>query len=99
MYNKKLFYIFASQPEISFNNTKEEMVSQVLGRPSMKAVIVDFDFTCNWSKLALGISCLQREDVLYISGAMDEWIPIRSGNSTSRLLGLYPWCHDKVIDK
>lgn len=49
-------------------------VREILDRPSVKAVIVDFDVNCNWSKLSLAISCLKRKDVLYITGATDEWI-------------------------
>jgi len=66
-----------------------KILKQVLDRPSVKAVIIDFDFHCNWSKIALSVSCLQREDVLYISGATDEWIIIKSGNSLHRIVGQY----------
>jgi len=53
-------------------------IKEVLDRPSVKAVIVDFDVNFNWSKLALAISCLTREDVLYITGVMDEWFPVQT---------------------
>lgn len=68
---------------------KKEVIQEVLDRPSVKAVIIDFDVDCNWSKLALAISCLKRKDVLYISGAMDEWIIVYSQNSTIQILGEY----------
>ncbi|KAH0956519.1 hypothetical protein HN011_002297 [Eciton burchellii] len=78
------------KPEVSFNDPMNKILKQVLDRPSVKAVIIDFDFHCNWSKIALSISCLQREDVLYISGATDEWIIIKSGNSLHRIVGCAP---------
>nr|XP_012219466.1 PREDICTED: phosphoglycolate phosphatase 1B, chloroplastic-like [Linepithema humile] len=53
-------------------------IKEVLDRPSVKAVIVDFDVNFNWSKLALAISCLKRKDVLYITGAMEEWFNIQT---------------------
>jgi len=74
---------------MSFNEGRDKFLREALDRPSVKAVIIDFDFNCNWLKLALGVSCLQREDVLYISGATDEWIVIKSGNSINRLIGQY----------
>jgi farnesyl diphosphate phosphatase len=52
-------------------------LKQMSDRPSVKAVIIDFDVNCNWIKLALAISCLKRKDVLYISGLTDpKWIPV-----------------------
>lgn len=42
--------------------------------PSIKAVIVDFSLYFDWPKLALAISCLKRKDVLYLTGAQDEWV-------------------------
>jgi len=53
-------------------------VKEVLDRSSVKAVIVDFDVNWNWSMLALAISCLEREDVLYIAGPTDEWFQIQA---------------------
>lgn len=58
-------------------------MNDVLDRPSVKAVIADFDVNCNWSKLALAISCLKRKDVLYITGTMDTWV------ADCRILGEY----------
>ncbi|XP_043250314.1 4-nitrophenylphosphatase-like [Colletes gigas] len=49
-------------------------VKTVLGLPSIKAVIVDFSIFFDWAKLAFAISCLKRKDVLYLTGAQDEWI-------------------------
>lgn len=53
-------------------------IKEVMDRPSVKAIIVDFDVNCNWSKLALAISCLKRKDVLYITGATEEWIQVHA---------------------
>ncbi|KAM0736235.1 Glycerol-3-phosphate phosphatase [Formica fusca] len=68
-------------------------VKSVLDRPSVKAVIYDFDSKCNWSKLALAISCLQRKDVLYIAGAMENWIHVESVPSKIRILGPGSFVH------
>ncbi|XP_012141438.2 uncharacterized protein LOC100879185 isoform X1 [Megachile rotundata] len=43
-------------------------------RPSIKAIIIDFCMFCDWSKLTFAISCLKRNDVLYLCGAQDQWI-------------------------
>ncbi|XP_071872027.1 uncharacterized protein, partial [Bombus fervidus] len=42
--------------------------------PAIKAVIIDFCFLCDWTRLALAISCLDRKDVLYICGCREEWL-------------------------
>ncbi|KAL6432095.1 hypothetical protein ACFW04_006665 [Cataglyphis niger] len=68
-------------------------VKDVLDRPSVKAVIYDFDSKCNWSKLALAISCLQRKDVLYIAGTVENWIHVESVPSKMRILGPGPLVH------
>ncbi|KOC65304.1 Phosphoglycolate phosphatase [Habropoda laboriosa] len=49
-------------------------IKAVQDRPSVKAVIVDFCVHFDWGKLAFAINCLKRKDVLYISGAQDEWV-------------------------
>ncbi|XP_011064977.1 PREDICTED: 4-nitrophenylphosphatase-like isoform X3 [Acromyrmex echinatior] len=65
------------QPNVSETNPSAT-VKEVLDRPSVKAVIVDFDVNWNWSMLALAISCLERKDVLYIAGPTDEWFQIQA---------------------
>lgn len=52
----------------------EASVMAIQDRPSVKAVIVDFSVYFDWGKLAHAISCLERKDVLYITGAQDEWV-------------------------
>ncbi|KAG7206117.1 hypothetical protein KM043_003511 [Ampulex compressa] len=49
-------------------------IRAVEDRPSIKAVIADFNVYCDWGKLAFAISCLKRKDVLYLCGALDEWV-------------------------
>lgn len=67
-------------------------VKDILDRPSIKAVILDFDSRCNWSKLALAISCLERKEVLFLSGGTEEWIYIESvNNSKVKILGVGPF--------
>lgn len=70
---KKAGFQLTEEPKVSVLNPRTT-VNDVLDRPSVKAVIADFDINCNWSKLALAISCLKREDVLFISGTMDTWV-------------------------
>ncbi|KAL0128219.1 hypothetical protein PUN28_003462 [Cardiocondyla obscurior] len=65
------------QPKV-INTDIIATLKQVLDRPSVKAVIVDFSANCNWSMLALAISCLKRKDVLYLTGATDRWLLIQS---------------------
>ncbi|XP_025987401.1 4-nitrophenylphosphatase [Solenopsis invicta] len=65
------------QPRV-FETDPVATIKEVLDRPSVKAVVFDFDITCNWSMLALAVSCLKRKDVLYITGATDEWLPVGS---------------------
>ncbi|XP_029165657.1 4-nitrophenylphosphatase-like [Nylanderia fulva] len=65
-------------------------VKDVIDRPSVKAVIHDFDTKCNWSKLALAVSCLEREDVLFLAGAVEEWIHVDAVPSKIRILGSGP---------
>ncbi|XP_018349222.1 PREDICTED: 4-nitrophenylphosphatase-like [Trachymyrmex septentrionalis] len=64
------------QPNIS-ETDPSVTVKEVLDRPSVKAVIVDFDVNWNWSMLALAISCLERKDVLYIAGPTDDWLQVQ----------------------
>lgn len=66
-----------TEPPKVFQTNIPATVKEVLDRPSVKAVIVDFDVNCNWSMLALAISCLKRKDVLYIAGATDERLLIQ----------------------
>lgn len=80
-----LNFNFLLQPQIVPSNYRTTL-KQVLDRPSVKAVITDFDVNCNWAKYALAVSCLKREDVLYITGAMDETITTYCENN---LLGEY----------
>ena len=49
-------------------------IKSVEDRPSIKAVVVDFSVAFNWAKIAFAISCLKRNDVLYLCGAQDEWV-------------------------
>ncbi|KYM83336.1 Protein kinase C-binding protein NELL1 [Atta colombica] len=65
------------QPNVS-ETDPSATIKEVLDRSSVKAVIVDFDINWNWSMLALAISCLEREDVLYIAGPTDEWFQIQA---------------------
>ncbi|KYQ60484.1 4-nitrophenylphosphatase [Trachymyrmex zeteki] len=65
------------QPNVS-ETSPSATVKEVLDRPSVKAVVVDFDINWNWSMLALAISCLQRKDVLYIAGPTDEWFQVQA---------------------
>jgi len=74
------------QPKV-FETDAAATIKQVLDRPSVKAVIVDFDVNCNWSMLALAISCLQRKDVLYITGISDDWLPV---HTQTKILGPGP---------
>ncbi|XP_033198361.2 uncharacterized protein LOC117161155 [Bombus vancouverensis nearcticus] len=55
--------------------------------PAIKAVIVDFCSSCDWTKLALAISCLSRKDVLYICGCREEWLVY---HGDKRILGSGP---------
>ncbi|XP_011635554.1 pyridoxal phosphate phosphatase-like isoform X1 [Pogonomyrmex barbatus] len=73
-----------------FQTDPSATIREVLNRLSVKAVIVDFDVNCNWSMLALAISCLKRKDVLYIAGATDEWI---QASSEIKILGPGPLIH------
>ncbi|XP_071576995.1 uncharacterized protein [Temnothorax nylanderi] len=63
------------QPKV-FQTDPAATLKQLVDRPSIKAVIVDFDVNCNYSMLALAISCLQRKDVLYITGITEEWLQV-----------------------
>ncbi|XP_076170034.1 glycerol-3-phosphate phosphatase [Ptiloglossa arizonensis] len=59
------------------NVMEEDQAATILAvqdLPSIKAVIVDFSLYFDWPKLALAISCLKRKDVLYLTGAQDEWV-------------------------
>lgn len=76
------------QPKV-YDKKPAATVKNILDRPSVKAVIYDFDTKCNWSKLALAISCLEREDVLYLTGSIEEWIHVESVPSKIRILGKY----------
>ncbi|RLU24289.1 hypothetical protein DMN91_002377 [Ooceraea biroi] len=69
---------------------REEVIKEIVDRPSIKAVIIDFDIDCNWVKLALAISCLGRKDVLYLSGATDEWAIVNVQNTVIKILGPGP---------
>ncbi|XP_076681638.1 uncharacterized protein LOC143375900 [Andrena cerasifolii] len=62
-------------------------VKSIQNSRSIKAVIVDFSLYCDWVKLAFAISCLERDDVLYLSGAQDEWVIC---SSDTKLLGPGP---------
>lgn len=46
-------------------------------RPSVKAVIYDFDANCNWIKLNQALFYIRREDVTYFVGATDESIILK----------------------
>lgn len=46
-------------------------------RPSVKAVVHDFDSNCNWIKLNQALFHLRRDDVTFITGACDESIILR----------------------
>ncbi|XP_012219465.1 chronophin-like [Linepithema humile] len=74
------------EPKAYETNAKAS-VKEVLDRPSVKAVIVDFDLHINWSKLALAISCLKRKDVLYIAGVTDEWFNVQTSPHKINILG------------
>ncbi|KZC08050.1 PREDICTED: 4-nitrophenylphosphatase-like [Dufourea novaeangliae] len=52
----------------------QAIVKAVLNVRSIKAIIVDFSLECNWAKMALAISCLKNDDVLYLTGAQDDWV-------------------------
>lgn len=67
-----------------------ETVKQVVDRPSVKAVIVDFDVNFNWAKLALAVSCLKRMEVLYLTGVMDEWFHVQTTPYKLKILGPGP---------
>lgn len=54
------------------------MIESVLDVGSTKAVIVDFSLTDGWIKLVYAITCLAKEDVLFLAGAMDTWLPCRN---------------------
>lgn len=88
IYDNKLNSIFITQPKV-YDKKIAATVKDVLDRPSVKAVIYDFDSKCNWSKLALAVSCLQRKDVLYIAGTVENWIHVESVPSKMRILGEY----------
>lgn len=79
--------LFILQPKI-FDADVAATVKQVLDRPSVKAVIFDFDVRCNWPMLTLAISCLQRKDVLYITGITDEWLLVQKVPQI-KILGRY----------
>ena len=55
--------------------------------PAIKAVIVDFCSLCDWTRLALAISCLDRKEVLYMCGCREEWL-VYHGNK--KILGSGP---------
>lgn len=46
-------------------------------RPSVKAVVYDFDSNCNWIKLNQALFYLRRDDVKFIVGSSDESIVMR----------------------
>ncbi|XP_011864984.1 PREDICTED: LOW QUALITY PROTEIN: 4-nitrophenylphosphatase-like [Vollenhovia emeryi] len=76
------------QPKVSELDTTLT-AKQVIDRPSVKAVIVDFDVHSNWSMMALAISCLARKDVLYITGITDDGYPF-STKPPIKILGPGP---------
>jgi len=78
------------QPKI-FATDPSATIKEILDRPSVKAVIVDFNVHCNWSMLALAISCLKRKDVLYLTGTTDEWVQVQALPQI-KILGKY-WHH------
>lgn len=57
-------------------------------RPSVQAVIADFNMFCDWGKLAFAITCLKRQDVLYLCGALDDWVVC--GTERKAILGPGP---------
>ncbi|XP_032679102.1 phosphoglycolate phosphatase 1A, chloroplastic-like [Odontomachus brunneus] len=70
------------QPKV-FPMNASATISELQDRPSVKAVITDFDYYCDWAKMALAISCLKRKEVIYLTGAQDKWV----GEKKSRVLG------------
>lgn len=63
-------------------------VKELEDRPSVEAVIADFNMFCDWAKLAFAITCLKRQDVLYLCGALDEWVVYGTGQK--KILGPGP---------
>lgn len=74
------------QPK-TFPTNVTATIKEVLDRPSVKAVIVDFEVNFNWAKLALAISCLKRKDVLYITGVTDDWFHVQTTPNKLKVLG------------
>ncbi|XP_033332784.2 chronophin [Megalopta genalis] len=62
----------------------EDSIRNLFNVGSTKAVIVDFSITDGWTKLVHAINCLAKEDVLYLSGASDEWLPL---SNDKKILG------------
>ncbi|XP_015185470.1 PREDICTED: 4-nitrophenylphosphatase-like [Polistes dominula] len=67
-------------PTISTNDVLT-ILNEVSDRESVKAVIADFDANCSWANLNLAIACLKRDDVLYLTGAVDK-IVYRKNDTT-----------------
>ncbi|XP_066585405.1 glycerol-3-phosphate phosphatase-like [Prorops nasuta] len=68
-----------SNPDPIFTEDPHELIEEIQDRPSVKAILFDFDSDCNWRKLALAMMCLKREDVLYLTGCVDDRIVCESG--------------------
>lgn len=73
------------QPKV-FETEATATIKQVMDRPSVKAVVADFDVNCNWAMLALAIQCLERKDVIYIQGITDDWFQVQV---QTKILGTY----------
>lgn len=55
-------------------------MSYLLDDEEIGAVVFDSDFKVNLPKMYKAITYLQRQDVLYINGATDKYVPLKPGS-------------------
>lgn len=79
-----MFKIHLQKTQI-IEHKRYEGLKAIEDDPAIKAVIVDFCSLCDWTRLALAISCLDRKEVLYMCGCREEWL-VYHGNK--KILGI-----------
>ncbi|XP_058123562.1 uncharacterized protein LOC131294736 [Anopheles ziemanni] len=71
-------------PEQPMNESVAEIGQVIADKQPVKAVIVDFDYNCNYIKLLRAQLYMQQGDCWFIAGAMDKVLPL---GPKMRLLG------------
>ncbi|XP_012278249.1 4-nitrophenylphosphatase [Orussus abietinus] len=65
----------ADSPPLSVMEELSTVREQISDRPSIKAVVCDFDLDCNWIKLTRAILSLQKQNTIFLMGAQDKFVP------------------------